>query len=267
MEAPGSAAPAVSRSRARRPRGVPGPAPSATPRLGVRQIPRLVIVQAVVLLLLLLSLTNLVTAATLPDQPAATQGQSPPQITCLPGQYLFRYGTCKPCIDGKSYTNQRNMKACIPCSICPEDTYQNVSCTTTRDTVCICKAGTFREQDSPEFCRICTECTDKEIEASPCTPGSDRKCVSPESNANVTEDSLAPENSDIIYPIILVVVLVAVAGLCFIAYKLYKMKRTLCLRILGQASLLRKRNLNDDDPQVINSQTQDTGDGLAQRLL
>ncbi|KAL2804975.1 tumor necrosis factor receptor superfamily member 10D precursor, partial [Daubentonia madagascariensis] len=51
-------------------------------------------------------------------------------------------------------------------------------CTTTRNRQCQCKPGTFRGEDSPEFCRKCrTRCPDGMVEYRPCTPRSDLVCV------------------------------------------------------------------------------------------
>uniref|UniRef100_A0A8C5YIB3 Tumor necrosis factor receptor superfamily member 10B n=1 Tax=Microcebus murinus TaxID=30608 RepID=A0A8C5YIB3_MICMU len=52
------------------------------------------------------------------------------------------------------------------------------NCTTTRNRECQCKPGTFRVEDSPEFCQKCrARCPDGMVEDRPCTPWSDLVCV------------------------------------------------------------------------------------------
>ncbi|XP_023491928.2 tumor necrosis factor receptor superfamily member 10A [Equus caballus] len=51
-------------------------------------------------------------------------------------------------------------------------------CTGTRETECWCKRGTFHGEDFPEVCQTCSSrCPDGMVEAGPCTPWSDLKCV------------------------------------------------------------------------------------------
>ncbi|MBZ3872710.1 Lysyl oxidase-like protein 2 [Sciurus carolinensis] len=65
---------------------------------------------------------------------------------------------------------------------CHIDKEEKSPCTTTRDTVCQCKPGTFQDPESPEYCLRCTPgCTNGLVEESPCVPWSDRKCVHKES--------------------------------------------------------------------------------------
>ncbi|KAM6221051.1 tumor necrosis factor receptor superfamily member 10B-like [Rhynchocyon petersi] len=65
-------------------------------------------------------------------------------------------------------------------------------CTLTRDRECQCKAGTFLERDSPEFCRKCsTSCPDGMVQNRPCTPWSDLKCVSKGSRTKGTKDTIS----------------------------------------------------------------------------
>ncbi|XP_055283200.1 tumor necrosis factor receptor superfamily member 10B-like isoform X5 [Moschus berezovskii] len=55
-------------------------------------------------------------------------------------------------------------------------------CTSTKDTDCQCKPGTFRGEDAPEFCQKCsTGCPDGKVMVRNCTPWSNIKCVDQES--------------------------------------------------------------------------------------
>ncbi|VTJ66417.1 Hypothetical predicted protein [Marmota monax] len=65
-------------------------------------------------------------------------------------------------------------------------------CTTTRDAECQCKPGTFQDQNSPEFCRTCSDrCHGEMVEESPCVPWSDRKCVHKDSGTKAIRETLA----------------------------------------------------------------------------
>ncbi|GAB1299053.1 Tumor necrosis factor receptor superfamily member 10B [Apodemus speciosus] len=90
-------------------------------------------------------------------------------------------GLCKPCTDGVDYTSFPNrLPSCRRCSVCKEDSRKIVKspCTLTRNTECQCKPGTFEDRDSTEICQTCSNCTDGEDEVTPCTPETNRKCVS-----------------------------------------------------------------------------------------
>ncbi|XP_045396046.1 tumor necrosis factor receptor superfamily member 10A-like isoform X2 [Lemur catta] len=67
---------------------------------------------------------------------------------------------------------------CPPGTHILEDEEPRSNCTTTRNRECQCKPGTFRGEDSPEFCQKCqTRCPDGMVEDRPCTPWSDLVCV------------------------------------------------------------------------------------------
>ncbi|XP_042553771.1 tumor necrosis factor receptor superfamily member 10B-like [Dipodomys spectabilis] len=130
-------------------------------------------------LMLLMLLPHLATAVPLPHQPAALQdSMARPMEECLPGSYLSGQ-VCLSCKAGEDYTSHNNsLDRCRSCLVCKGDQVQKSPCTTTSNTVCECKPGTFRTQNTPEFCQRCRDkCTDEEDEEIPCTPLSDRKCV------------------------------------------------------------------------------------------
>ncbi|XP_069872741.1 tumor necrosis factor receptor superfamily member 10B-like isoform X1 [Dipodomys merriami] len=129
--------------------------------------------------LLLLLLPNLATAVPLPHQPATLQDlKQRPMEECPPGFYLSGK-VCLSCKAGEEYTSHNNsLDRCRSCLVCKGDQVQKSPCTTTSNTVCECKPGTFWTQNTPEFCQRCRDkCTDEEDEEIPCTPLSDRKCV------------------------------------------------------------------------------------------
>ncbi|XP_069872753.1 tumor necrosis factor receptor superfamily member 10B-like isoform X1 [Dipodomys merriami] len=129
--------------------------------------------------LLLLLLPNLATAVPLPHQPAALQDlKQRPMEECLPGSYLSGK-VCLSCTAGEDYTSHNNsLDRCRSCLVCKGDQVQKSPCTTTSNTVCECKPGTFWTQNTPEFCQRCRDkCTNEEDEETPCTPLSNRKCV------------------------------------------------------------------------------------------
>ncbi|XP_015354971.1 tumor necrosis factor receptor superfamily member 10A-like isoform X2 [Marmota marmota marmota] len=106
---------------------------------------------------------------------------------CPAGYYRTETGACEMCQEGVDYTNHsNNLSSCIPCSVCRNDKEKKSPCTPTRDAECQCKPGTFQDQNSPEFCRTCSDrCHGEMVEESPCVPWSDRKCVHKESDRRV----------------------------------------------------------------------------------
>ncbi|XP_054417323.2 tumor necrosis factor receptor superfamily member 10D-like isoform X4 [Pongo abelii] len=60
---------------------------------------------------------------------------------------------------------------------CPAEQKEMSPCTTTRNTVCQCEPGSFRNNNSIEMCRKCrTECPKGMVKVSDCTPWSDINC-------------------------------------------------------------------------------------------
>ncbi|XP_052588809.1 tumor necrosis factor receptor superfamily member 10B-like [Peromyscus californicus insignis] len=155
----------------------PGPGPLPELRLRPR-VPKTFLILQVVLLFL--SLRDTVTSEPVGDLHADLQraSQSPSEIKCQPGSYLSpETRACNPCTAGIDYTSSLNsLASCRPCSVCKEDKEEKSKCNSTRDTECQCKPGTFEDENSPEFCQRCLECTNGDVEKTPCTPKTNRKC-------------------------------------------------------------------------------------------
>lgn len=128
------------------------------------------------------------TAEPVHDRPAHLQGLevSPSGGQCPAGYHLSEEnGLCKPCDDGVDYTSSPNRFAsCRLCSVCKNDKVIKHRCNQTQNTECQCKPGTFEDKDSTEFCQTCSNCTDGEDEVTPCTPKTNRKCVSKNTRAS-----------------------------------------------------------------------------------
>ncbi|XP_055283198.1 tumor necrosis factor receptor superfamily member 10A-like isoform X3 [Moschus berezovskii] len=110
------------------------------------------------------------------------------QKLCLPGFYMEESsGDCAPCTDGIDYTNHSNtLPSCLLCTTCKSGEEEKNRCTSTKDTDCQCKPGTFRGEDAPEFCQKCsTGCPDGKVMVRNCTPWSNIKCVDQESGASL----------------------------------------------------------------------------------
>ncbi|KAB0399803.1 hypothetical protein E2I00_000764, partial [Balaenoptera physalus] len=106
---------------------------------------------------------------------------------CAPGFYMEEAsGDCTPCTDKVDYTNYSNtLSSCLLCRICKSGEEEKSPCTSTKDTECQCKPGTFRREDAPEFCYKCsTRCPDEMVVATPCSPFSDLKCVDQKSGTS-----------------------------------------------------------------------------------
>ncbi|XP_043309794.1 tumor necrosis factor receptor superfamily member 10A-like isoform X7 [Cervus canadensis] len=109
------------------------------------------------------------------------------QNLCPPGFYMEEVsGGCAPCTDGTDYTNHSNtLPSCLPCTTCKSEEEEKNRCTSSKDTECHCKPGTFRGEDAPEFCQKCsTGCPDGKVMVMNCTPWSNVKCVDQESGTS-----------------------------------------------------------------------------------
>ncbi|KAL2761721.1 tumor necrosis factor receptor superfamily member 10A, partial [Daubentonia madagascariensis] len=153
------------------------PARGSRPGLRVPETVMLVIVGALQSVLADSAITTRVR-----DQSAVLQQwkDSPKGGQCPPGTHLSEHtGVCNNCTPGGDYTSYWNDEPiCFSCKFCKSDEDERSPCTTTRNRECQCKPGTYRGEDSPEFCWKCrTRCPDGMVEDSPCTPWSDLVCV------------------------------------------------------------------------------------------
>ncbi|XP_069024220.1 LOW QUALITY PROTEIN: tumor necrosis factor receptor superfamily member 10B-like [Embiotoca jacksoni] len=106
-------------------------------------------------------------------------------LNCQAGTYVQKacerdqeHGTCLSCDHGQTYTEHSNgMNRCLPCTHCRSDEIETASCTTTTDTRCQCKSGTFCVPDQAcEVCKRCAKCKSGEEEVKKCTPFSNTAC-------------------------------------------------------------------------------------------
>ncbi|XP_059958524.1 tumor necrosis factor receptor superfamily member 10A-like isoform X2 [Mesoplodon densirostris] len=114
---------------------------------------------------------------------------------CAPGFHMEEAsGGCTPCTDKVDYTNYSNtLASCLLCRICKSGEEEKSPCTSTKDTECQCKPGTFRREDAPEFCYKCsTRCPDGMVVATPCSPFSDLKCMDRKSGTQASGEAPVP---------------------------------------------------------------------------
>ncbi|XP_074473792.1 tumor necrosis factor receptor superfamily member 10B-like [Sebastes fasciatus] len=106
-------------------------------------------------------------------------------LNCKAGTYVLKgcerdqeHGNCLPCEHGQTYTEHSNgMNRCLPCTHCRSDEIQTASCTTTTDTRCQCRPGTFCVPDQAcEVCKRCAKCKSGEEEVKKCTHFSNTEC-------------------------------------------------------------------------------------------
>ncbi|XP_039724051.1 tumor necrosis factor receptor superfamily member 10B-like isoform X1 [Pteropus medius] len=167
------------------------PVPGAGPRLGG---PRALISVVFVVFALLLAVPAASAITTGQDrvhqQLTAPQGRRWSLTNwCPPGSHVSEDDKeCINCTDEVDYTIHWNqLSSCLPCTTCKSGKEEIAPCTRTKDTQCQCKPGTYQGEESPEFCQKCsTECPDGMVQAKPCTPWSNLKCVKRESG---TENS------------------------------------------------------------------------------
>ncbi|XP_011795243.1 PREDICTED: tumor necrosis factor receptor superfamily member 10B isoform X2 [Colobus angolensis palliatus] len=181
----GQSAPAA--SGARKGRG-PGPreARGARPGLGILKTLVLVAVAAAVLTSVSADCALITRQSPVPQRTAAPQQKrsSPTEGLCPPGYHISEDGRdCISCKYGQDYsTHWNDFLFCLRCTKCDSGEVEVNPCTTTRNAVCQCKEGTFREEDSPEICRKCrTGCPRGMVKVKDCTPWSDIECVHNES--------------------------------------------------------------------------------------
>nr|XP_012594792.1 tumor necrosis factor receptor superfamily member 10B-like isoform X2 [Microcebus murinus] len=120
---------------------------------------------------------------------------SPEDGLCPPGTHMSEDSRdCPSCSYGVDYTTHWNdLPSCRPCSVCNSDEEESSPCTMTANRECQCKAGTFRGEDSPEFCQKCrTRCPDGMVENRTCTPWSDLVCVPKGSGTKTSGEAPSP---------------------------------------------------------------------------
>lgn len=192
-------APAASGARKRR---GPGPREARGARPGLRVLKTLVLVVAAAPVLMSVSADCApITRQSLdPQRTAAPQQKrsSPTEGLCPPGHHISEDSRdCISCKYGQDYsTHWNDFLFCLRCTKCDSGEVEVNSCTTTRNTVCQCKEGTFREEDSPEICRKCrTGCPRGMVKVKDCTPWSDIECVHKESGTKHTGEAPAVEKT------------------------------------------------------------------------
>ncbi|XP_072255917.1 tumor necrosis factor receptor superfamily member 6-like isoform X2 [Pyxicephalus adspersus] len=90
-------------------------------------------------------------------------------------------GTCKMCPEGTYIAFASGLSECLACSRCRHDQEEIFSCSSTKNTVCRCKKGTFCPPDQPcEICMPCTtSCPEDKVIQEPCNSTSDLMCTTP----------------------------------------------------------------------------------------
>ncbi|KAM6901127.1 tumor necrosis factor receptor superfamily, member a [Lycodopsis pacificus] len=142
------------------------------------------------------------------------------------------HGTCLPCEHGQTYTEHSNgMNRCLPCTHCRSDEIRTASCTTTTDTSCQCRLGTFCVPDQAcEVCKRCAKCKSGEEEVKKCTPFSNTECrkrdLSPTETSSALPTPTPTSPADIVSPIC--ISLVAIAFLVALVLWWFVIKRRSC---------------------------------------
>ncbi|XP_018549771.1 tumor necrosis factor receptor superfamily, member a [Lates calcarifer] len=122
-------------------------------------------------------------------------------------------GNCLPCEHGQTYTEHSNgMNRCLPCTHCRSDEIETASCTTTTDTKCRCKQGTFCVPDQAcEVCKRCAKCKPGEEEVKKCTPFSNTVCRKRDPSPTETSPALPTQtpssSADIVIPICILAII------------------------------------------------------------
>ncbi|XP_029372146.1 tumor necrosis factor receptor superfamily member 10A-like [Echeneis naucrates] len=167
-------------------------------------------------------------------------------LNCQAGTFVHKacerdqeQGTCLPCEHGQTYTEHSNgMNRCLPCTHCRSDEIETASCTTTTDTKCQCRQGTFCVPDQAcEVCKRCAKCKPGEVEVKKCTPFSNTVCR--KHDPSPTEISLllptpTPSSAaDFVLPLcitLVVIFLIVVIGLALWFYMKQRSCEVLCLK-------------------------------------
>ncbi|CAN8205928.1 unnamed protein product [Coccothraustes coccothraustes] len=185
---------------------------------------------------------------------------------CPAGTYISKEceeqrgsSTCVSCGAGE-YTEYPNaFPSCQQCSVCREDQVELSPCQPQRNTVCVCRNGTFCPPEHPcEMCQKCQpRCPDGQVVLKPCTPSSDLQCG---------PDTDTSPNLKVIIPVILVMApILILIGIALCCWKRHcssskdgrPLSRTACDMVNSMFQKLpwRKRE-NVEEDNNINTQTE-----------
>lgn len=161
-------------------------------------------------------------------------------LNCHAGTFVHKacdrdqeQGMCLPCEHGQTYTEHSNgMNRCLPCTHCRSDEEETAACTTTTDTRCQCRPGTFCVPDQAcEVCKRCVKCKPGEEEVKKCTPFSNTVCQkrdqlpTPKPPSVPVPTTTTP--SSIVIPIFIVLVVIVLAIIA-VALWWFLMKQQSC---------------------------------------
>ncbi|XP_051518355.1 hematopoietic death receptor isoform X3 [Myxocyprinus asiaticus] len=105
-------------------------------------------------------------------------------LNCPAGTYVkkacfsdLEKGVCEPC-EFDTYTEHGNgLRMCLPCTKCRLDQETTEKCTSTQNTHCKCKQGSFCLPDQAcEVCKKCSKCKEDEEMVKSCTVSSNTVC-------------------------------------------------------------------------------------------
>ncbi|XP_077479154.1 tumor necrosis factor receptor superfamily, member a [Stigmatopora argus] len=158
-------------------------------------------------------------------------------LNCQAGTYVqkecdhdHQQGVCAPCEQGLTYTEHSNgMDRCLHCTHCRKDEMETASCTTTSDTRCQCRPGTFCLPDQAcEVCKRCATCKAGEEEVKKCTHFSNTVCrkryQSPTRSPQAPILPTPASPADIWVPVLICILLLA-AGIAGLAVWWFAIKR------------------------------------------
>ncbi|XP_036973310.1 tumor necrosis factor receptor superfamily, member a [Acanthopagrus latus] len=162
-------------------------------------------------------------------------------LNCQAGTFVHKecerdqeQGICLSCEHGQTYTEHSNgMNRCLPCTHCRLDEIETASCTTTTDTRCQCRPGTFCVPDQAcEVCKRCAKCKPGEEEVKKCTPFSNTVCQkrypSPTKSSPTPSETTPTAPADIVFPIWISLVLILSIILIGLAVWWFKCKQHSC---------------------------------------
>ncbi|XP_043095773.1 hematopoietic death receptor isoform X1 [Puntigrus tetrazona] len=106
-------------------------------------------------------------------------------LNCPAGTYVkkacltaLEKGVCEPCEFDKYTEHDNGLRKCLSCTKCRIDQETTEKCTSTQDTQCKCKEGSFCLPDQAcEVCKKCKRCTKDEDTVKSCTSVSNTVCT------------------------------------------------------------------------------------------